>query len=185
MPDNNTSKGINNPRIKQVLLVFSIPKTPTQAARELSLRKLKLKPFLENHLLKCLNPEARKGRFYIVSEKARKCYKILCSDSSGKNWECIGWIISSPRQRLAIMRCIDDRKLTSEEIRMRATQFNSHLSRSSTKNILRELGARHLVDSDILEGFKFYWANLYGLKIKNELAVIAPISPGFSSVSTF
>lgn len=180
MPESNASDGINNPKIKQVLLVFSIPRTPTQAARQLSLRKLKLKPFLEKHLLKCLNPEARKGRYYMVSEKARKHFKIICADNSGRDWECIGWIISSPRQRLTIMRCVEERKLTSEEIRMKATQFNSSISQSSAKNILRELGERHLVDSEILERIKFYWANAHGMKIKNELAVIAPISPGFS-----
>jgi len=168
---------LNNPRIKQVLLIFSIPKTPTQAAKELSLRKLKLKPFLENHLLKCLNPEARKGRFYIMSEKARKYFKISCHEEDiNKDWDCIGWIISSPRQRLAIMRCIDELKRTSEEIRARATQFNSHLSRPSAKNILRELIGRHLVDSEILERIKFYWIISYGRKIKDELTVISPLS---------
>ncbi len=179
MPDSITKEGINNPRVKQFLLVFSVPKTPTQAAKELSIRKPKLKPFLEKHLLKCLNPEAKKGRYYMVSEKARRHFNIICPDYSNKDWECIGWIIASPRQRLTIMRCIDDRKLTSEEIRMRATQFNSSISQSSAKNILRELSGRNLIDSEILERIKFYWANAYGMKIKNELAVVASISPGF------
>lgn len=168
---------LNNLKIKQILLIFLIPKTPSQAERELCIKKFNPKPFLENNLLKCLNPEARKGRFYTLSDKARKPLNINYADGINKDWDCIGWIISSPRQRLAVMRSVNDMKLTSEEIRARATQFNCHMDRTSIKRILKQLMEKHLVDSEILERIKFYRANSYGMKIKQELAVIAPIAP--------
>ena len=180
MPKRGIDEWTDKPEVKQVLLVFSLPKTPKQAQRELSVRKLKLRPFLEKHLLKCLNPEARKGRFYVLSDKARKSLKSTSSVSSDLNWELIGWIIASPRQRLVVLRSANEQKLTSEEIRARGTQFNAKLTRISTKNILNELIEKHLVNAEILERLKFYWLTSYGIKIKQEMTVIAPISPLFS-----
>lgn len=174
---------LNSPRVKQILLVFSAPKTPKQAQLELSVRKIKLISFLENNLLKCLNPEARKGRFYVLSGKARKQLNLSVSkNDTDQNWELIGWIIASPRQRLAILRVMDNRKFTSEELRARATQFNTHMTRISTKSILKELMEKHLVDTETIERLRFYWLTAYGIKIKNELAAIAPISPAIFGV---
>ncbi len=173
---------LNSPRMQQILLVFSAPKTPKQAQLELSVRKIKLNSFLENNLLKCLNPEARKGRFYVLSGKARKQLNLSVSkNDTDKNWELIGWIIASPRQRLAILRVMDSRKFTSEELRARATQFNAHMTRISTKSILREMIEKHLVDTETIERLRFYWLTSYGLKIKDDVSVIAPIAPLSSS----
>lgn len=181
MPKKGVTGLLNSPRTRQILLVFSMPKTPKQAETELSIRKLKLKPFLEKNLLRCLSPEAKKGRFYIVSEKAKKLCKITeLGNSMGKDWELIGWIVASPKQRLAVLRVMDARKLTSEEIRARGTQFNASLTRISTKSILRELVEKHLVDTEVVERMRFYWLNNQGIKTKEELSVIAPISPLFS-----
>lgn len=182
MPEKDINGWINyRPKRREILLVFAEPKTLKQAERELCLRKLTLKSFLKNHFLQCLNPDARKGRFYVLTEKARDCLKPNCFEFDiNKDWDCIGWIVSSPRMRLAVLRCIDERKLYSEEIRMMATQFNSHLSRSNVKKALRQLIERHLVDSEILERIRFYWITSYGQKIKEELAVISPLHPSFS-----
>lgn len=175
MPAGSVSERINNPRTKQILLVFATPKTPKQAAHQLSAKKLKLTSLIKEHLIHCLNPQSRKGRFYVLTEKARE--SMECPDcDTNKDWECIGWIISSPRQRLAIIRCVDERKLCSEEIRMRATQFNSHFSRTSIKTMLKEFIERHLIDSELLERIRFYWISKHGQKIKDELAFIAPLS---------
>jgi len=182
MPKRGTDEWANRPEVKQTLLVFSLPKTPKQAQVELSVRKLKLRPFLEKHLLKCLNPEARKGRFYILSDKARKSLKTECPVSSDLNWELIGWIIASPRQRLVVLRSANEQKLTSEEIRARGTQLNARLTRISTKNVLNELIEKHLVDAEVLERLKFYWLTPYGIKIRRELTVIAPLSSAIFGV---
>ncbi len=184
MPPSKPNEGINNPRIKQILLIFSTPKTPKQAAHQLSIRKIKLTSLIKNHLLKCLNPDSRKGRFYVLTDKAREILPQCPETDINKDWDCIGWILSSPRQRLAIMRCVDGRKLTSEEIRMRATQFNSSISQSSAKNILRELVEKRLIDSEILERIRLYWLSSYGRKIKDEITVCYPLSPGFFAAQT-
>ena len=183
MPKRNAASWINNPKIRQILLIFSMPKTPRKAEKELSVKKLKLKPFLEQHLLRCLNPGCRKGKLYILTEKARDYLKPNCPECDlNKDWELIGWITASPRQRLIILRVVNEQKLTSEEIRMRATQFTSHLTRESTKVILKELIGRHLADSEILERIRFYWITSYGQKIKDELAVITPLSSTISGI---
>jgi len=178
MPKRNAASWINNPKIRQILLIFSIPKTPRQAEKELSVKKLKLKPFLEQHLLRCLNPGCRKGKFYIITDKARNILKPNCPECDlNKDWELIGWIMSSPRQRLAVLRSVNQQKLISEEIRMNATQLNSHLTRESTKVILKGLGEKKLTDSEILERLRFYWITEHGKKIKDEMAVLSPLTP--------
>lgn len=184
MQQKEAQDGIISPASRQTLLVFSMPKTPKQAQIELSVKEVRCWEFLRKGLLKCLNPESKRGRFYILSDKARECLKIPCPHFILDNdWEVIGWLASSPRQRLVILRCTDERKLTSEEIRMRATQLNCHLSRTSTKTILKSLIGRHLITTEILERIRFYWINAYGKKIKDELAVIAPLAPAISGFS--
>ena len=178
MPGRIVAEGVNNPRTRQTLLIFATPKTPRQAEIELSVKKLKLKPFLEQHLLRCLNPERRKGKFYIITDKARNILKPNYPDCDlNKDWELIGWIMSSPRQRLVVLRSVNEQKLISEEIRMKATQLNSHLTRESTKVILKDLGERKLTDSEILERIRFYWITEFGKKIKDEMAVLSPLTP--------
>lgn len=168
---------INNQKRKEILLAFSIPKTPKQVEITLSIRKIKLKPFLEKGFLKCLNPIGRKGRFYVLTQKARECLGLGYQEyDMKKDWELIGWIMASPRQRLIVLRFIDERKLCSEEIRMRATQFTHHLTRESTKVILKDLINKHLVGSEILERIRFYWITEYGQKIKDEMATLSPLT---------
>lgn len=172
---------IDNPKTKQILLAFSVPKTPKQAEIALSVRKIKLKPFLEKGLLKCLNPRGRKGRFYVLTQKTRERLGLGCQECDlNKDWELIGWVMASPRQRLIVLRCIDERKLYSEEIRMRATQLTRHLTRESTKVILKDLINKHLAESEILERIRFYWITKYGQKIKDEMAVLSPLAPALS-----
>ena len=170
-------ENISNSVTKQILLAFSIPKTPKQVEIALSIRKIKLKPFLEKGFLKCLNPKCRKGRFYVLTQKTRECLGLGYQEYNlNKDWELIGWITASPRQRLIVLRCVDERKLCSEEIRMRATQLTSHLTRESTKVILKELIIKQLVGSEILERIRFYWITKAGQKIKDELAVLSPLT---------
>lgn len=162
---------INHPKTRQILLSFSAPKTPSQVEKELQIKKLKLKPFLDKKLLESLNPDARKGRFYILTSRARRLLKLSDSKKDRKDWALIGWIMASPKQRLIVLRVMDDRKMTSEEIRERAIQMNPCFSRTSTKDILKELVNKGLVDTEIMERMRFYWINSCGQKIKNELAM--------------
>jgi hypothetical protein len=150
---------------------------------ELCLKKIKFRLFIKDGLLKCLNPKTDKARFYVLTNKARKILKQPPSEVNlNKDWECIGWVLSSPKMKLVILRCVDGRKLYSEEIRMRATQFNYHLSRPCVKDILKSLLEKRLVNSEIMEHVRFYWITPYGQKIKDDLAVIAPLAPAISSL---
>lgn len=176
MPGKIIAKGINNPEVRQVLLVFSSPQTHRQAKLKLSVKNLKLRPFLETDLLKCLNPDLKKGRFYTLTQRARDILKIECNTVDfDKDWEMIGWVIASPQQRLVALRSVDEKKLCSEEVRIRATMLNCHISRISMKNTLKELMQKQLVDTEILQRERFYWISTYGQKIKNDLAVIVPL----------
>jgi hypothetical protein len=173
-------EGINNPKTKQILLAFSMPKTPKQVQTTLSIRKIKLKPFIEKGFLECLNPKCRKGRFYVLTQETRERLGLECQECDlNKNWELIGWIMASPKQRLIVLRFIDERKLCSEEVRMRATQLTRHLTRESTKVILKDLINKHLAGSEILERIRFYWITQYGQKIKDEMAVLSPLTQTF------
>ena len=172
-----------SPARNKILLAFSSPNTPQKAMHQLCIRKIEFNFYLKNNLLKCLNPEERRARFYVMTDKARKLLNQPPSEIDlNKDWECIGWILSSPRQRLVALRSVDDRKLYSEEVRMVATQLNCHISRPSMKDILKELVERRLVGTEILERVRFYWISSYGKKIKDELAVIAPLVPSISGI---
>lgn len=163
---------IVRPEIRQILLSFSVPKTPGRVEKELGIKKLKLRPFLDKSLLQCLNPEARKGRFYILTSKARMLLKLCGSKKdSDKNWGLIGWVIASAMQRAVILKFVDSIERTSEEIRMRASQQNPHLSRTSTKGILKELVKEGLVENRIIKRKKYYWISNKGVFLKSQLEI--------------
>jgi predicted transcriptional regulator len=170
MAKRSVTDWINEQTINKILICFSSPKTPRQVEKELGIKKLKLKPFLEKNLLQSLNPEARKGRFYIVTSKAKKLIELPCSNNERNNdWNLIGWIISSPKQRHVILKTIDSKKRTSEEIRERAYQLNPHLTRISTKAILKELINKGLIETEINERKRYYWIVEKGKLIVSQL----------------
>lgn len=154
---------IHQSKINQILVSFSVPKTPKQVEKEVRVRKLKMKPFVEKHLVKSLNPEAKKGRFYILTNKARKLLKLSnCKKVINKDWDLIGWIMASPKQRAVVSIVVDSTKRTSEEIRERASQLNPHLSRISTKGILKELISKGLIETEMIERKRYYWMSEKG-----------------------
>lgn len=170
MGKRGVAEWIRRPKIERVLFFCSIPKVPRQIEKELGLKKIKLKPFLEKQLLKCLNPEARKGRFYVLSNKARKLAGLSPSKRDrDRNWNLIGWIMSSPRQRLVVLQTIDSIKRTSEEIRERAHKLNPHLSRISTKAILKELLNKNLVKTEMSNRKRYYWISKKGASLIPQL----------------
>lgn len=163
MSKRGVGEWVHQPTINQILLCFSAPKTPREVEKELGIKKLKLKPYLDRNLLKSLNPGARKGRFYILTGKARRLLKLSGSKKGiNKDWHMIGWINASPRQRLVVLKAMDSEKRTSEEIRERALKFNPHLTRISTKSILKELISRGLVETEILNRRRYYWLSERG-----------------------
>ena len=158
------------PKIKSILLAFAAPKTPKQAEKELSIRKLKTPPFIAKGLLECLNPNARKGRLYIATPKARVLLQLPGARKGSRNdWRIIGSIMASPKQKLVIFLTVDEQKKTSEEIRLKAFSINPHLSRISTKEILNALVEGKIIGTEIIGRKRFYWLNALGIKIKAQV----------------
>ena len=164
------TKWVTQPKIQQILLLFSSPKTPRQVEKALGMKKLKMKPFVEKNLIEILNPEARKGRLYRITDTAKSQFNVSVFDKKGRrNYKLIGWIIASPRQRVVILKVLDGVKRTSENIRERASRYNPHLSRISTKGILKELIKRGLVQSKMNEGKRYYWISEKGRVVREKL----------------
>ena len=157
-------------KMQKILHALTTPKTTRQVENKLKIKKLKLKPLLEKGLLKILNPKARKGRLYILSEKAREMIGTQSSNlSQNLNFDLIGKIIASPRQKLSVLKTIDTVKKTSENIRLRASKLNPHLTRISTKGILKKLLRKNLVESEMSKGRRYYWINEKGKKILTDI----------------
>ena len=161
MAEKELADWISQPKNKSILTSFSVPKTPTQVQNELHINKFNLKPFLKRHLIKCLNPDTYKGRLYILTNKSRKQLQISNSKIQDQNnWDLIGWIMSSPRQRFVVLKTLamDSVKRTSEDIRKRASNLNHSLTRISTKTILNELANKGLVETAMGNDWKrYYW----------------------------
>jgi predicted transcriptional regulator len=155
------------PKIKQILLLFSTPRTPRQVEKALGIQKIKMKPFLKKKLVEILNPAARKGRLYRITNTARRQLDVSGFDKKGgRNYELIGWIVSSPKQRRVILKVLDGIQRTSENIRERASKHNPHLSRISTKGILKELIKKGLVKSKMIEKKRYYWITEKGRVVR-------------------
>jgi hypothetical protein len=160
---------IQRPKINKILLSFSVPKTPTQVEKEIGVKKIKLKPFLKNNLIKILNPYSRKGRFYILTLDARRLLKISNSEIEiNKNWELVGWIMASPRQRFVIMKVMNSEKRTSDEIMEKAIKLNHSVTRISTKEILKELIDKDLVETELTPKLRkvIRGHSIYGKKLR-------------------
>ena len=166
MSKRGTNKWICKPNIQRILFQFSLPKTPKQVEKELQISKLKLKPYIDMGFLKILNPKARKGRLYILTNNARKLLGIPNDGFFGCiDWDLIGNIVSSPRQKLVILKALDSVARCSENIRIRASKFNPHLSRISTKGILKELIEFGLTETEMKDRKRYYWISEKGKNI--------------------
>lgn len=182
------SDWIQQPKTSRILHSFSVPRTPRQVERELGIQKLKMESYLSKGLVKSLNPEGRKGRFYTLTDKARSLLKLPDSGSEGgKDWKLIGWVMASPRQRFVVLRTVDLKKRTSDGIMERAFKLDPTLSltRISTKEILKELISKKLVETEltaevrkIYRGEKiygkrlrrFYWLSEKGRLVSDDIA---------------
>ena len=164
--------GKHKDRRNQILMAFSMPKTPGWVEQELGIKKLKVGAFLEKGLIQCLNPMARKGRLYVLTSKAKKLLRLQASSRAGnKNWFLIGYVMSSPRQKTVVLKTVHSVKvkMTSEEIRERASRLNPHLSRISTKGILKELVSRGLIETEMNERKRYYWITEKGRLIVDDV----------------
>ena len=154
------------------MLVFSVPKTPTQVKNELGIDKFNLKPYLKRGIIECLNPEGHKGKLYVLTNKARRLLKIsIPAQNNKKDYDLIGWIFASPRQRYVVLKTLslNSVRCTSEEIRIKSSNLNPCLSRISTKSILKELMDKELVETEMGRDRKrYYWVNKEGKSLAGE-----------------
>ena len=165
---------INNSRRNGILQSFNFPKTPKQVRNELRIKRFNLDPFIQRNLIKCLTPELCRGRIYVLTNKARKLmnlpsYKINIE----KDWNTIGWIKVSQKERAVVLKimAINSIKLYSEEIRERCKPLNPCLSRSSAKDIIKDLIKRGLVESEIKDDLKkLYWLSAKGKQIASDIS---------------
>jgi DNA-binding MarR family transcriptional regulator len=162
-------KWLDQPRTKEILLPFAVPSTPRQVELSLGLKKLKLAPFLQKGLIKPLNPNAKKGRLYILTDKARQLLYLAENKKETKvDWELIGWTRASPRQRLAVLKTVarDTTKRTSENIRRRSSNLNPNLTRISTKETLKELISKDLIATEKGDDRRrYYWITPKGKSV--------------------
>ena len=164
---------INRSKNKQILFSFSVPKTPTQAKNELGVDKFNLKPFIKRRFIKCLNPEGHKGRLYVLTNKAKRLLKISTPvQKTKKDYDLIGWISAGPRQRYVVLKTLslNPVRRTSEEIRLRSSNLNPCLSRISTKNILKKLMDKGLVETEMgSDRRRYYWLSEEGKSLSKDL----------------
>lgn len=158
---------------KQILISFSVPKTPTQVKNELGVGKFNLKPYLKRGIIECLNPEGHKGKLYVLTNKGKRLLKISAPvRKDPKNYALIGWILASPKQRYVVLKTLslNPVKRTSEEIRLKSSNLNPCLSRISTKSILQELMDKELVETEMgADRRRYYWVNEEGESLASNL----------------
>ena len=153
------AKGALRSNVKKILLSFSTPSTPREVEKAFCINKIKMKPYLEKGMVILLNINGRKGRLYTLTPKARKILNLSSESSNNtSDWNLIGWIKASPKQRLILLKTmsIDFYKRTSEQIRMRAAIFNPRLTRISTKQVLKELLSKGLIETEVIERKRYY-----------------------------
>jgi len=186
--DKDTGKWMCCGERKKILQSFHFPNTPSQVEKQNGNKKIKLSPFLKLGLLKLLNPDATKGRFYICTSKARDFLKL--PDSNIKiqtDWNTIGWIFASPRQRTVVLKVVNSDKQTSDEIMKIALKENQSVTRISTKTILSELISKELVETELKPELKkvirgcpiyrkkkrrYYWLNGKGKDAQKDAEMI-------------
>lgn len=173
MGEQKLTDWISQLKNKQILFSFSVPKTPTQVKNELGIDKFNLKPYLKRGIIECLNPEGHKGKLYVLTNKTRRLLNIsIPAQKNKKDYDLIGWILASPRQRYVVLKTLslNSVKRTSEEIRIKSSNLNPCLSRISTKSILKELMNKELVETEMGDDRKrYYWINKEGKSLGSEL----------------
>lgn len=159
------AKGALGSKMKKILQLFSAPSTPRDVEKALGIRKIKMKPYLEKGLIFPLNSSGRKGRLYTLTPKARKILSLEVKEIYREaDWNLIGWIKASPKQRLNLLKtmAIDYYKRTSEEIRLRAAILNPRFTRISTKQVLKELYSKGLIETEVIGRKRYYWISKKG-----------------------
>ncbi len=166
-------KSIEALKFEQILISFYIPTTPRYVEKELGILRLNMWAYVNRDLLVCLNPRAKRGRLYTLTEKGRKFVNLPPNrNNPGTDWYFIGWLVASPRQRTALLSVVDEDERCSEELRIRASKHNQHLTRISTKAILHELANAQLISTRMANYIRYYRITEKGKRAMNFLESI-------------
>ncbi len=64
---------------------------------------------------------------------------------------------------------MDLKKRTSEDIRIRTSKYNPHLTRISTKQILKELISKGLIETERIGRKRYYWLGKKGCMLLSNI----------------
>jgi predicted transcriptional regulator len=170
MAKRGVEEWVNQPKINRILLSFSVPQTPRYVESKLGIKKLKMRPFLKKGLIRGLNSGARKGKLFVLTRKSRNLLKLTSpKKAKDTNWSLLGWIMASPRQRMVVLKAMDTNKRTSEELRLRGSRYNINLTRISTKEILKELLSKGLIETELVNRKRYCWMSDKGMYLVKDM----------------
>lgn len=168
--------GAMAPENCEILLSFASPKTQKHIVNKHKINKNGIRQFLKQGLIKCLTPMLREGRLYTLTLKARELLSLPThNNEQPKDWETLGWILASPKQRLAVLNALSQNpnKQQAETIRFKCKKENPCISRHSIRTILRELENMGLIESELTpDRFRYFWITNKGKLIANDLLII-------------
>ena len=185
MKKKDISDYLSQPKIKNILHSFSIPKTPGDVEKELNIRRFNLKPFIERNIIKCLNPESYRGRLYVLTKKARKLLLLPYSNIDlNKDWDLICRVKRSPKLMKIVLTTISKKQIKRTSDELREENDLNHMHRITIKNTLNSLIKKGLVETEltpdlrrIFRGRKiytkklrrYYWISEKGEKVLQDL----------------
>ena len=174
----------------EVFKLLYKPRTPSEIRRALNLSKKDtvyyiLASFAERGITVCLNPDARKGRLYFLTDKGKEdLITIVRDEKEDRNFEVIfydipreliasySWVVSGGRKRL-IMETVDDNDRVAEEIRNR---LGDKLTIFNTDSTLKACVKRGLVACSVKSEGVTYKHSENGRIIKKILLAKADFS---------
>jgi hypothetical protein len=133
-------------RQRAVLEVMSKPKIPAEIRDQIGLNKgnnlsSTIKELVRKNVLYCLRPKARLGKLYGLTKKGISLRKKVgfgdYHESRGIDWYLYGWVVCGKQRKAILKAMIPDVQMTLRQIRERAMEYNSRLSRTNTYDVMQ------------------------------------------------
>ena len=167
-------------RERILLEVIRSPRTYVELIKIVGFKKADnlshiLKALLSSEFIYCLNPKARTGKLYGITNKGKRLRKKLgCSEfhqPDDVNWNLYGWIVSGKQRRAILKALCDDCLMSARLIRERAQEYNRHISRINTYDVLQQFVRKKIVKK-IKEKCRVYFVlTTVGKKIRQQLLI--------------
>ena len=178
--------------LENTIKVLSKPKIPTEIAEAMKLKNIRsdiLSVLLKSGIVRILNPKAKLGRLYGLTETGQKVRKRLLKETGlpysysepkedSSFWYSYGRVVSG-LQRKAIIKAVNKANekgkiklgMTPREIRTTAREYNKRISRSNANETLINLVKEGLLKFEKLNGRVTYSLTKKGLKIQQQLLI--------------